>query len=429
MKRRAIKKQDITLMTDFPPLRGEAATGKTKVWFIRVFGRDGHGIIQTVHGYENGKMQTNEKRITVGKNVGKRNATTPFEQAEQEARATWQKKVDSGYVMGGYVETFYDHLKDEDHEPSETASATASATHDAGHRHSVTIANMNAMNMAASSHHAKTVYTGVPSPMLAHDYHKRGKDIVYPCYIQRKFDGTRCIGIPQSGLFSRNRKAYPHLDHIMEELSLMPPGVVLDGELYSTVLSFQEIVGLVKKVTLKDGDMEKQRQIQFYVYDMVSDAPYSMRLVQLQMLFRQHNFKHLVLVETEMCASEEDMKASHARYVEEGYEGIMLRNTTGHYRGVRCKDLQKYKEFQDDEYVVVDFRQGEGLEEGCVIWVCRTPHGTIFSVRPRGTREERVALYKNGHEYVGQQLTVRFQELTDDGVPRFPVGIAFRDYE
>jgi DNA ligase-1 len=107
----------------------------------------------------------------------------------------------------------------------------------------------------------------------------------------------------------------------------------------------------------------------------------------------------------------------------------MLRNATGVYRGVRSKELQKYKEFQDDEYEVVDFRQGEGQEEGCVLWVCRTPSGTPFSVRPRGTREDRAVLYQKGADYVGQRLTVRFQELTDDGVPRFPVGIAFRDYE
>ena len=411
----------LPIMTDFPPLRGEAATGKTKVWFIRAFGRDGQGIIQTVHGYEGGKMQVNEKRIMVGKNVGKCNATTPFEQAEREARATWQKKVDSGYAMGGYVDSFYDVLGDESCSMGSAVAAAGSVAHP------VSIAELNQATLHMANANTKTVYANVPAPMLAHDYHKRGKDIVYPCYIQRKLDGTRCIGIPQKGLFSRNRKAYPHLDHIVEELCLMPPGVVLDGELYSSTLTFQTIVGLVKKVTLQEGDQEKQRQIQFHVYDLISEAPYSSRLVQLQMLFRLHSFQHLVLVDTETCASEEEMKTRHARYVAEGYEGIMLRNATGHYRGVRCKDLQKYKEFQDDEYEVVHFQQGEGLEEGCVLWVCRTPNGTLFSVRPRGTREERMTLYQHGADYVGQWLTVRFQELTEYGVPRFPVGIAFRD--
>jgi len=30
---------------------------------------------------------------------------------------------------------------------------------------------------------------------------------------------------------------------------------------------------------------------------------------------------------------------------------------------------------------------------------------------------------------VGKKLTVRFQEWSDAHIPRFPVGIAFRDYE
>ena len=41
----------------------------------------------------------------------------------------------------------------------------------------------------------------------------------------------------------------------------------------------------------------------------------------------------------------------------------------------------------------------------------------------------RKALFKYGRDYIGEMLTVRYQELTDDGVPRFPVGIAIRDYE
>ena len=64
-----------------------------------------------------------------------------------------------------------------------------------------------------------------------------------------------------------------------------------------------------------------------------------------------------------------------------------------------------------------------------VVWECQTPDGQTFRVRPRGTQEARRELFENGGDYVGQQLTVRYQELTDDGVPRFPVGIAIRDYE
>jgi len=179
---------------------------------------------------------------------------------------------------------------------------------------------------------------------------------------------------------------------------------------------------------LKKGDEEKQLQIKFHVYDIIDSIPYEQRYANLQMLFKK-SFKHIVFVKTDLCHSEEKMKELHAQYVAEGYEGIMLRNKLGLYKNARSVDLQKYKEFFDDEYEVVNYKEGEGQEAGCVLWVCKTAEGKIFNCRPRGTREDRAELYINGSNYIGKKLTVRFQELTDDKVPRFPVGISFRDYE
>ena len=78
---------------------------------------------------------------------------------------------------------------------------------------------------------------------------------------------------------------------------------------------------------------------------------------------------------------------------------------------------------------IVGFKEGEGAEVGCVIWICETEDKKQFACRPRGTREERQELFATGAEHVGKMLTVRYQELTDDGLLRFPVGIAIRDYE
>jgi hypothetical protein len=103
-----------------------------------------------------------------------------------------------------------------------------------------------------------------------------------------------------------------------------------------------------------------------------------------------------------------------------------LRNKLGLYKNARSSDLQKFKEFFDSEFKVVDYKEGEGLEGGCVIWVCETEDGQRFACRPRGTREERIELFKNGDRYIGNMLTIRYQELTDTGLPRFPVGICFR---
>ena len=372
------------------------------LWTIKVIPIGPHGMIITKRGYKDGKMQYSETTVTEGKNIGKKNQTTPYQQAISEAKTAWMKKCESGYVPI------------EDATVEDATTAATAATEDEPVEQPVS--------------RSKGIDASVPLPMLAHDYNKRGKSIQFPCFVQRKLDGTRCVGIPEQGLFSRNRKSYPHMEHIVEELNKLPPHMVLDGELYSTELTFQEIVGLVKRETLKVGDAEKQQKIQFHVYDIINEMPYSHRHDTLQGLFDQYKFKHLVLVQTEDCESEEKMKEMHAQYVENGYEGIMLRNKHGSYENNRSVHLQKYKEFFDMECKIVGYKEGEGAESGCVIWICEL-NSKQFACRPRGTREEREILFQEGDAYIGKMLSVRYQEMTDDGLLRFPVGLAIRDYE
>ena len=395
-------------MADFPVLYGEAQTGKTKMWKIRVYERDGCGVIETSHGYEDGKIQINEKIISEGKNIGKRNETTPLQQAVSEARAAWTKKSESGYAARGGVAT--SGVMVSGGAGGEDDSRSVSSDDVGGGR-------------------SKGISSDAPSVMLAHDYTKRSKDIKFPCYVQRKYDGVRCVAVPGKGLFSRLKKSFPHLNHIKEEINRLPPSVILDGELYSDGLTFQEIVGIVKRETLKKGDDEKLLKIKLHVYDIINDMPYSQRYTNLQLLFRKNKFKYLELVSTEMCDSVDKMKELHSNYVAEGYEGIMLRNKEGVYKGARSNDLQKYKEFFDAEYKIIGYEEGKGLEEGCVIWKCVTSKGKVFSCRPRGSREDRQSMYLNGGKYINKMLTVRYQEETDEGLPRFPVGITIRDYE
>lgn len=377
---------------EFPTLYGEASTGKVKMWSINVKDSDSKGEIIVSHGYEDGKIQVNSKFVEVGKNIGKKNETSALQQAISDAKGIWQKKKDAGYA--------------------ERDTATATAT-------------------VAGAGRAKITTDDAPLPMLALDFNKRGGSIKFPCYVQRKYDGTRCIAIPGNGLFSRNRKRNPHMEHILEDLKMLPPSLILDGELYSTELTFQEIVGLVKRETQKPEDTVKQLKIEFHCYDIVSDAPYEERLSRLQALFTRCKFKYIRLVKTELCPGRDALKVLHDKYVAEGYEGIMLRNKDGLYKvGHRSADLQKYKEFCDAEYEVIDFKEGEGLHKGCVIWKCKDEKTSkTFMCAPKGTVEEKREWFRTGFSYIGKKLSVKFQELTDEGLPRFPIGIAFRDYE
>jgi ATP-dependent DNA ligase len=396
----------------FPTLYGKASTGKIKMWSIKVedqkdasHPKGGVGAITTTHGYVDGKLQINTRLVTVGKNLGKKNETTPVQQAVNEAQSDWKKKTEAG----GMTEKKPEAEKAGDSDKESVKSAKPSAEK-----------NAKAAEDAGV----------IPHPMLAHDYNKRGKDIKFPCYAQKKLDGVRCLAISGKGLYSRTGKAFPHMDHIRAEINSLPKGTILDGELYSDTLTFQEIVGLVKKETLKDADNPKMTKIYLCVYDTVMDGTNTERNAYLTDLFKKNKFTALRLLPTDVANNLEDVKKLHADYVAAGYEGLILRNKAGLYKvGHRSADLQKYKEFMDDEYKIVGFKEGDGIEKGCVIWICETKTHKQFSVRPRGTHEERATAFKTASKQVGKKLTVRFQELTDDGIPRFPVGLAIRDYE
>ena len=108
----------------------------------------------------------------------------------------------------------------------------------------------------------------------------------------------------------------------------------------------------------------------------------------------------------------------------------MVRNKSSAYKYKhRSYDLQKVKRFVDDEYEIIGGKDGSGRESGLIVFKCVTPDGLEFDVRPRGSHEERAEQFRNLSKYIGKMITVRYQELTDDGRPRFPVGIAVRDYE
>ncbi|HIJ11303.1 TPA: hypothetical protein HA278_04560, partial [Candidatus Woesearchaeota archaeon] len=136
----------------------------------------------------------------------------------------------------------------------------------------------------------------------------------------------------------------------------------------------------------------------------------------------------LIPVETPQCETEEQLMVYEDRYIKRGFEGSMARNKDSKYLfGYRSKDLLKVKRFLDDEYEIIGFTDGISIEVGCLIFTCKTKDGQEFSVRPIGTHEERKEMYKKGDTYIGKLLTVKYQELSNDGVPRFPVGLHTRE--
>lgn len=369
-------------MKKFPILYGVSSAKKVKQWEISVKDINGVPNIVVIHGYVNGKLQESATPVPEGKNLGRANETTPFDQACLEAESKWKKKKDKKYT---------ETLPDEKSEDS-----------------------------------------GVKLPMLAHDYNKRSHDIQYNkgVYTQPKLDGVRCYATKEDEstvlYTSRSGKSFRTLEHLTEQLiESMVVGDIFDGEIFTTKLTFQQIISAIK---CEEEDRNRDL-LKFHIYDYASSEKiFSERYEDIceKIQFKEH----LVIVETNECESHEEMLEHHDKYTKQGYEGTMIRNSNGKYKHRhRSKDLQKYKDFVDEEYVITGGAEGKGKSAGQCIFQCKTSTGKTFKVRCKGTDESREEQWENLESYIGKLITVQFQDKTDDGVPRFPVGIAIRDYE
>ena len=360
-----------------PKLYGKSVHGKTKVWSIGTVADASSKVFNRIeHGYLDGKKQVDTTYYTEGKNIGKSNETTPFDQALKEAQSLWKKKLDKGYVKDQAPKT-------------------------------QTVAD-------------------IFLPMLAHRFDKHASKIKYPAYVQPKLDGVRCLAKKLNGdvvLWSRSGKVFDTPSLIKSELTnTLEEGQVLDGELYAHGWDFQRIIRAVKKYR-DDTDL-----LEYHVYDRPTgeSTSFESRFVQYdKSLFS--GTVNIKAVPTHPIQDLEELNIFEQHYVSLGYEGIVVRNADGPYKFKhRSYDLQKVKRFEDAEFVIVGGRQGIGRALGQVIFTCTNENGLEFDVRPTGTDEERKNMWTKLDEYIGQHLTVKFQGRTLDNLPRFPVGLSVR---
>lgn len=264
-------------------------------------------------------------------------------------------------------------------------------------------------------------------PMLVQDY--RPEKLFFPCYGQPKLDGLRCIcyfAENRIHLISRGGHEFTSCPHIIEELfSFLSQfqNIVLDGELYSNTLPFPTLCGLVKR-TKKQDIQQTREHVSFHCFDIISDMDFETRFVFSELQSRP--FQYVKWVSTFLISNVEEIDFYFSQCLQNGYEGMILRNRHGKYEmKKRSFHVQKLKNMKEDEFIIVGYNQGQGRDEGTVIWECSVDNQT-FHVRPMGTLEERQLLFQNAADYIGQPLTVIYQELTPKGIPRFPVGKCIR---
>lgn len=334
-------------------------------------------------------------------------------------------------------------------------------------------------------------------PMLAQseDYIKY---ITYPCCVQPKLDGVRAvmfvgnssgaqpvddlasivaddIGIipdePADAadaaveiadnkvnhkiiVYSRHVKelAAPTVANLLADIlpshSLDNESLYLDGELYKHGVSLQKITGNARTLRASDDDTEA---LDYYVFDCFypskMDMPFEQRNKILDKVFSDiskdtNASAHIKRVPCRNAANADEMQKIYAKFLEEKYEGAILRNYRGKYLGnvrevgTRSKDMVKKKERRAEEFKIINFKAGEkGKSAGSITWILETKDGYPFKTTYKDldiAAQKKIyqeCLTDFAGKYQGKMMTVEYQDITDKGAPKFAKAIAIRDYE
>lgn len=368
----------------FSTLYGIDKNNKIKEWSIRVDNKGEYSIITYSYGYINGRKVECKISISSGKNLGKRNQTTHYQQALQEAQSKWKKK----------------------------------------HEIDKYITDLSQINQMLES---KISTLQTPLPMLAQDYTKQLKKVQFPCYIQPKLDGYRMIYNPITKLVTtRTGKNYYVLSGTQLYQELLNIEYCLDGELYVHDSNFPfENYGILRKQQaskLTANEIKLLDQIEYHVYDIIDNTlTFQQRFEKLQTLKLG---AHIKIVSTLLCNSSSEIQDYHKSFTQnDHYEGSIIRNCNGMYKQkFRSTDLLKLKDFDDSEFKIIDFtcETDTGSNETPIIWICQTQNGKRFNVPSKGTKFERHEIFQNASKYVGKILWVKHFGWTQDGIPRFP---------
>lgn len=242
-------------------------------------------------------------------------------------------------------------------------------------------------------------------------------------FIEPKYDGLRCISIVEGGvvtLLSRNGKEFTSSNHLKPQILELVNGMdcVLDGELTSG--NFNESSSAVRK---KEAQDDSTILNVFDYLDMTEWEnpvnPYYQRRHQLESL-PWCGRTHLLLVPSRRVSSEEEAFKWYSHFLDQGYEGAILKNSSGPYRFKRHKDWMKLKEVNDVDLKVDHLIQGEGKYHGMLGAAVVKYKGKKVNVGSGFSDAEREAFWKDPTLIMGKVIEIRYHQETPDGSLRHP---------
>lgn len=289
-------------------------------------------------------------------------------------------------------------------------------------------------------------------PMLAQNW--KDENAKFPLLISPKLDGIRLLARYDDEfcwMKTRSGKFLTGLEHIKKELRQIPEfkNVTLDGELYIHNVPFQHLSGIIRR---KKNFSDRITEVKYYIYDIANgrdptteeffqNMPYVERHAHLvEILGRYSELTSLVMHQSQVAVNRVSMDAMVSSFLAEGYEGAMARpmgnedfyQSESYRHAKRSKFLMKIKQFDDAEFTLI------GVEEEFSLtgeakgrtgkFVFKTPQGKEF--RASGiTDEVKADSWIHPEKYIGKLCTVKYFGLSEDGIPRHPNFVRFRDYE
>ena len=356
-------------------------------------------VIQRITGQYLGK-QTEQPELIIDKGKAKRST---LEQAELQFNSIINKYLDKGYKK----------ISDLTKTPFEDISES----------------EMN--NLVPS---IKTDSNGFLKPMLAKDSNKCQTSVLNKRLLcSTKLNGVRCLMQFSEGkihAISRGGKEYnvptTLIREAFEDFFKEYPSVILDGELYNHGYHLQELSGIAR---LKEWE-DRCNILEYWIYDIADSTKTFEERLEFLMLLKDKlkgisKIKVIDHIETNSFREIQDL---HNKWVKEGYEGLVARKPNSTYQfGKRGSDMIKVKEYMEQEFEIIDYKDGLRDEDFC--FILQTEDGKPFAAKPIGDRELKDRYLRDIDEIIGKQGTVKFFEWSKEGVPQQPIFQVVRDYE
>ena len=238
--------------------------------------------------------------------------------------------------------------------------------------------------------------------MLAHKWHNKIDPTGW--LMSEKLDGVRAVY--KNGLFlSRNNKPFNAPTFLQQKFD-----VILDGELWLGRGRFNECSGIVRNKLSPNWS-----GITYKIIDYVDESgTFSEHYKYLNNIDYSSNIS---LIEQTICLGLDHLLEFERTIIEQGGEGVMLRNPNTGYQFRRSNDLLKVKRFDTDICKVIGYIEGEGKYEGMMGALVCEYNSTVISVGTGFSDFQRA----NPPE-IGDIIEFKFFEIFEDTrAPRFPV--------